>query len=68
MVLVKNPSPSRGESPQKENAKKDKKRGRVSRGNSPSETNLSRGNSPGRNGSNVKRIVKSSLLQSRGSE
>ncbi|XP_076228051.1 kinesin-like protein KIF12 isoform X2 [Nomia melanderi] len=68
MVLVKNPSPSRGESPQKENAKKDKKRSRVSRGNSPSETNLSRGNSPGRNGSNVKRVVKSSLLQSRGSE
>ncbi|XP_076290022.1 kinesin-like protein KIF12 isoform X2 [Lasioglossum baleicum] len=68
MVLVKSPSPHRGEKPQKENAKRDKKRGRVSRGNSPSDTTGSRGNSPGRSGSNVKRVVRSSMLQSRGSE
>ncbi|XP_053987978.1 kinesin-like protein KIF12 isoform X1 [Hylaeus volcanicus] len=65
MVLVKNPSPSRGESPQKGNAKKVKRR---SRGNSPSDQAVSRGNSPGTSHSNHKVVVKSSLLQSRGSE
>ncbi|XP_043258270.1 kinesin-like protein KIF12 isoform X2 [Colletes gigas] len=66
MVLVKNPSPTRGESPQKENAKKIKRR---SRGNSPIDHSVSRGNSPGRSSSlSSKRVVKSSLLQSRGSE
>ncbi|CAK9812470.1 Kinesin-like protein KIF12 [Anthophora quadrimaculata] len=48
MVLVKNPSPSRGVSPQKENAKRDKGKSRGSRGNSPSNPATSRGNSPGR--------------------
>ncbi|XP_054007518.1 kinesin-like protein KIF12 isoform X2 [Hylaeus anthracinus] len=65
MVLVKNPSPTRGESPQKGNAKKVKRR---SRGNSPSDQAVSRGNSPGTSRSNHKVVAKSSLLQSRGSE
>ncbi|XP_017789042.1 PREDICTED: kinesin-like protein KIF12 [Habropoda laboriosa] len=68
MVLVKNPSPSRGESLQKENAKRDKGKSRVSRGNSPPGKSTSRGNSPGRSSSGVKVIGKSSLLQSRGNE
>ncbi|XP_003701652.1 kinesin-like protein KIF12 isoform X3 [Megachile rotundata] len=69
MVLVKNPSPSRGESPQKENAKKDKRKSRMSRGNSPGDQTTSRGNSPGKNNSIAKRVqTKSSLLGSRGSE
>ncbi|KZC13333.1 PREDICTED: kinesin-like protein KIF12 [Dufourea novaeangliae] len=69
MVLVKNPSPPQSENTQRENAKKDKKRGRVaSRGNSPSDGIVSRGNSPGKRSSSLKRVVKSSLLQSRGSE
>ncbi|XP_043514201.1 kinesin-like protein KIF12 [Frieseomelitta varia] len=65
MVLVKNPSPSRGE-----NAKKDnKRRSRASRGNSPADQATSRGNSPGKsNNSGVKVVTKSSLQQSRGSE
>ncbi|XP_076183889.1 kinesin-like protein KIF12 isoform X2 [Ptiloglossa arizonensis] len=65
MVLVKNPSPSRGASPQRDNAKKINRR---SRGNSPIDQTASRGNSPGKSNSSVKRVVKSSLLQSRGSE
>ncbi|OAD62769.1 Kinesin-like protein KIF12 [Eufriesea mexicana] len=68
MVLVKNPSPSRGESLQKENAKKDKGRSRVSRGNSPADQATSRGSSPGKSISGVKVVGKNSLLQSRGSE
>lgn len=70
MVLVKNPSPSRGENLQKDNAKKDnKKRSRASRGNSPADQATSRRNSPGKsNNSSVKVVTKSSLQQSRGSE
>ncbi|XP_034182225.1 kinesin-like protein KIF12 isoform X2 [Osmia lignaria lignaria] len=69
MVLAKNPSPSRGESPQKENARKDKGKIRTSRGNSPGDQTTSRGNSPGKNNSIVKKVqTKSSLLGSRGSE
>lgn len=68
MVLVKSPSPSRGESLQKENAKKDKGKSRVSRGNSPADHTISRGNSPGKSNSTIKVVTKSSLQQSRGSE
>ncbi|KAK9295571.1 hypothetical protein QLX08_010135 [Tetragonisca angustula] len=65
MVLVKNPSPSRGENAKKNN----KRRSRASRGNSPADQATSRGNSPGKsNNSGVKVITKSSLQQSRGSE
>lgn len=68
MVLVKSPSPSRGASLPKENARKDKGRSRVSRGNSPSDQAASRGNSPGKSNPSVKVVTKSSLLQSRGNE
>ncbi|XP_017887246.1 kinesin-like protein KIF12 isoform X2 [Ceratina calcarata] len=64
MVLMKNSSPSRGE---RENAKKDKGKGR-SRGNSPADHTTSRGSSPGKSSSSVRVINKDSLLQSRGSE
>ncbi|XP_060813006.1 kinesin-like protein KIF12 isoform X1 [Bombus pascuorum] len=68
MVLVKSPSPSRGDSLQKENAKKDKGKSRVSRGNSPADHTTSRGNSPGKSNSTIKVVTKSSLQQSRGNE
>ncbi|XP_076674086.1 kinesin-like protein KIF12 isoform X2 [Andrena cerasifolii] len=68
MVLVKDPSPTRGGSPQKENAGKEKRKGRLSRGNSPTDQTASRGNSPGKGGYVVKRVVKSSLQRSRGNE
>lgn len=68
MVLVKDPSPTRGGSPQKENAGKDKRKGRLSRGNSPTDQTASRGNSPGKGGYVVKRVEKSSLQRSRGNE
>ncbi|KOX68474.1 Kinesin-like protein KIF12 [Melipona quadrifasciata] len=65
MVLVKNPSPSRGENAKKNN----KRKSRASRGNSPANQTTSRGNSPGKsNNSGVKVVTKSSLQQSRGSE
>lgn len=67
MVLVKNSPPSRGESPQKENGRKDKGKNRVSRGNSPTDQ-TSRGNSPGKSNSGVKVIGKNNLTKSRGSE
>lgn len=67
MVLVKNSPPSRGESPQKENGRKDKGKNRVSRGNSPADQ-TSRGNSPGKSNSGVKVIGKNNLTKSRGSE
>lgn len=67
MVLVKNSPPSRGESPQKENGRKDKGKSRVSRGNSPADQ-TSRGNSPGKSNSGVKVIGKNNLTKSRGSE
>lgn len=66
MVLVKNSPPSRGESPQKENARKGKNR--VSRGNSPADQTISRGNSPGKSNSGVKVVGKNNLTKSRGSE
>lgn len=68
MVLVKNSPPSRGESPQKENARKDKGKNRVSRGNSPADQTSSRGNSPGKSNSGVKVIGKNNLTKSHGSE
>jgi len=73
MVLVKNPSPTRGLSPQRENgntgrSKGQKFGGRGSRGNSPGEPG-SRGNSPGKSGStDIKGKRKNVLLQSRGNE
>ncbi|XP_011153984.1 kinesin-like protein KIF12 isoform X2 [Harpegnathos saltator] len=70
MVLVKNPSPTRGQSPSRENGQNERRRkGRGSRGNSPAERNSSRGNSPGKSGSfNAKEKGKSALLQSQGNE
>ncbi|XP_012235666.2 kinesin-like protein KIF12 isoform X1 [Linepithema humile] len=74
MVLVKNPSPKRGPSPQRENGKNPKSKGRKggargSRGNSPSDQTGSRGSSPGRNGgTDAKGKGKSALLHSRGNE
>ncbi|XP_014474061.1 PREDICTED: kinesin-like protein KIF12 [Dinoponera quadriceps] len=70
MVLVKNPSPTRGQSPSRENGKNERRgKGRGSRGNSPAERNSSRGSSPGKSGGyDGKGKGKSALLQSRGSE
>lgn len=68
MVLVKNSPPSRGQSPQEENARRDKRKNRVSRGNSPVEQTSSRGNSPGKSNFGVKVVGKNSLTKSRGSE
>lgn len=74
MVLVKNPSPTRGPSPQRENGKRSKGRerggGRGSRGNSPGDKTGSRGSSPGKSGGSdhAKGKGKSALLHSRGSE
>ncbi|KAL0125156.1 hypothetical protein PUN28_004354 [Cardiocondyla obscurior] len=74
MVLVKNPSPTRGPSPQRENGKNGRSRvrkggGRGSRGNSPGEQTGSRGSSPGKSGgSDTKGKGKNTLLHSRGNE
>ncbi|XP_012524989.1 kinesin-like protein KIF12 isoform X3 [Monomorium pharaonis] len=73
MVLVKNPSPTRGPSPQRENGKRSKGRGgrsggRGSRGNSPGDRTGSRGNSPGKSGGSTKGKEKSTLLRSQGNE
>lgn len=74
MVLVKNPSPTRGPSPQRENGKNGRSKGRrgggrASRGNSPAEQTGSRGSSPGRSGGfDTKGKGKNALLHSRGNE
>ncbi|XP_076756124.1 kinesin-like protein KIF12 isoform X3 [Xylocopa sonorina] len=68
MVLLKNPSPSRGGSVQNDTNKDNKRKSRASRGNSPADTITSRGNSPGKNNPVVKVIGKNNLLRSRGSE
>ncbi|XP_071645157.1 kinesin-like protein KIF12 isoform X1 [Temnothorax longispinosus] len=75
MVLVKNPSPTRGPSPQRENGRNGRSRerrvgGRGSRGNSPGEQTGSRGSSPGKSGgSDTKGKGKNTLLHSaRGNE
>ncbi|KYM97872.1 Kinesin-like protein KIF12 [Cyphomyrmex costatus] len=74
MVLVKNPSPTRGLSPQREHGNNSRSRGRRgggrgSRGNSPAEQTGSRGSSPGKSGSfDTKGKGKNVLLHSRGNE
>ncbi|KAG5324677.1 KIF12 protein, partial [Acromyrmex heyeri] len=74
MVLVKNPSPTRGLSPQREHGNNSRSRGRRgggrgSRGNSPAEQTGSRGSSPGKSsGSDTKGKGKNVLLYSRGNE
>lgn len=74
MVLVKNPSPTRGPSPQRENTKNGRSNGRRSggrgsRGNSPGGQTGSRGSSPGKSGgSDTKGKGKNTLLQSRCNE
>ncbi|XP_025265224.1 kinesin-like protein KIF12 isoform X2 [Camponotus floridanus] len=73
MVLVKNPSPTRGPSPQRENARcgrsKGRGGGRGSRGNSPGNQTGSRGSSPAKSGgSDSKRKGKNALLHSQGNE
>ncbi|KAH0954697.1 hypothetical protein HN011_006844 [Eciton burchellii] len=73
MVLMKNPSPTRSSSSQRENGKNEKSGGqkysRRSRGNSPSNQTGSRGSSPGKNdNSESKGKGKSALLRSRGNE
>ncbi|XP_011167259.1 kinesin-like protein KIF12 isoform X2 [Solenopsis invicta] len=74
MVLVKNPSPTRGPSPQRENGKNGRSKGqrsggRGSRGNSPGEQTGSRGNSPGKSGgSDTKGKGRNALLRSQGNE
>ncbi|EZA49317.1 Kinesin-like protein KIF12 [Ooceraea biroi] len=76
MVLVKNTSPTRGSSPQRENGKNEMSRRqkktnsqRRSRGNSPANQTGSRGSSPAKNdSSDSKGKGKSALLHSRGNE
>ncbi|KYN41073.1 Kinesin-like protein KIF12 [Trachymyrmex septentrionalis] len=74
MVLVKNPSPTRGLSPQREHGNNSRSRGRRgggqgSRGNSPAERTGSRGSSPGKSdGFDTKGKGKNVLLYSRGNE
>ena len=67
--MLRNPSPLRGETPPKTTTKFEQKRGRKSRGTSPSERSTgSRGNSPGKISLNSKGARKSPSLGSRGSE
>ncbi|XP_011883299.1 PREDICTED: kinesin-like protein KIF12 isoform X1 [Vollenhovia emeryi] len=70
MVLMKNPSPTRGLSPQRDGRAKGRRSGgRGSRGNSPAEQTGSRGSSPGKSGgSDTKGKGKNALLHSRGNE
>ncbi|XP_050457791.1 kinesin-like protein KIF12 isoform X2 [Cataglyphis hispanica] len=73
MVLVKNPSPTRGPSPQRDNAKNGRSKGRGggrgSRGNSPGKQTGSRGSSPAKSGgSDSKKKGKGVLLHSQGNE
>ncbi|KAM0725119.1 Kinesin-like protein KIF12 [Formica fusca] len=73
MVLVKNPSPTRGPSPQRDNAKNGRSKGRGggrgSRGNSPAKQTGSRGSSPAKSGgSDSKKKGKGVLLHSQGNE
>ncbi|XP_043474477.1 kinesin-like protein KIF12 isoform X2 [Leptopilina heterotoma] len=70
MVMLRNPSPLRGETPPKNSRKlEQKKGGRNSRGVSPSEKSSgSRGSSPGKSSLYSKGLRKSPSLGSRGSE
>ncbi|XP_029165311.1 kinesin-like protein KIF12 isoform X2 [Nylanderia fulva] len=70
MVLVKNPSPTRGPSPQRENARNGRSKGRGggrgSRGKQSGNQTGSRGSSPAKSGSKGKR--KSALMRSQGND
>ncbi|XP_033230766.1 kinesin-like protein KIF12 [Belonocnema kinseyi] len=70
MVMLRNPSPLRGETAPKNSTKFEQKRvGRKSRGTSPSGSSTgSRGSSPGKISLNSKGLRKSPSLGSRGSE